>query len=239
MDNTGSLTSCARDVLQEYVANLSRIRGYLAQRRNESTLLECQRLLQQAKQCATAMQAMAEVEGNAVKVTQARELIERDIGPLAKEVQRTLSQLQRESGRGELFSSSYQAPSLDGFSTSDTADTNSDMDSLIQNSADMLRESQSILMETETIGDQTLLQMGRQREQLQSAHRSLEAIQSAAQTAGRLLRTMSRKACTNKWALYAMIAFLIGANLWVLRLIYRKHFPAAHPSTTPAPVPAW
>lgn len=54
--------------------------------------------------------------------------IERDIGPLAKEVQRALN----DTGREELF---YHAPNVDG--------ANRDMESLIQSSDDLLRESQA------------------------------------------------------------------------------------------------
>ena len=52
--------------------------------------------------------------------------LERDIGPLAKEVQRALN----DTGREELF---YQAPTNGG--------ENRDMESLIQSSDDLLRES--------------------------------------------------------------------------------------------------
>ena len=52
--------------------------------------------------------------------------LERDIGPLAKEVQRALN----DTGREELF---YQAPTA--------GDGNRDMESLIQSSDDLLRES--------------------------------------------------------------------------------------------------
>lgn len=52
--------------------------------------------------------------------------LERDIGPLAKEVQRALN----DTGREELF---YQAPTAGG--------GNRDMESLIQSSDDLLRES--------------------------------------------------------------------------------------------------
>ena len=48
---------------QEYNASLSRIRSFLAGTRSRVTLQECDRLLTQAKKHASAMQALAEVEG--------------------------------------------------------------------------------------------------------------------------------------------------------------------------------
>jgi hypothetical protein len=91
------------------------------------TLQECDRLLGEAKKCATAMHGLAEVEGNHMKIREASQRVERDIGPLTKEVQRAMNDGQRE----ELF---YQAP---------TGSPSRDMESLISSSDDMLRESQA------------------------------------------------------------------------------------------------
>jgi hypothetical protein len=94
------------------------------------TLQESERLLGEAKKCATAMQGLAEVEGNPMKVREASQRVERDIAPLTKEVQRALN----DGNREELF---YQAPNGSGSPTS------RDMESLISNSEDLLRESQA------------------------------------------------------------------------------------------------
>lgn len=179
------------------------------------------------------MQAMAEIENNALKVTEARQLIERDIGPLVKEVQRTLQAM----GRDELFatssSSQYQAPNDSmNHSRNYNNNNNSDMDSLIQSSEDLLRESQSILIETEYIGNQTLHQMGRQRDQLQNADDSLAAVQNAAATAARTLKKMSLRACRSRLALHVMIVLLIAANFLALYHVYKKHHRS---SSTPPP----
>jgi hypothetical protein len=112
---------------QEYNAYLSRIRSFLAGTRSRVTLQECERLLGEAKKCATAMQGLAEVEGNPLKVREASQRIERDIAPLGKEVQRSLNNGDRE----ELF---YQAPQ---------GSPGRDMESLISTSDDLLRESQA------------------------------------------------------------------------------------------------
>lgn len=74
------------------------------------------------------MQGLAEVEGNPMKVREAAQRVERDIGPLSKEVQRALNVGDRE----ELF---YRGP------TGGTP--GGDMESLISSSEDMLRESQA------------------------------------------------------------------------------------------------
>ena len=116
-------------LFQEYNAYLSRIRSFLAGARSPVTLQECQRLLGEAKKCATAMQGLAEVEGNPMKIREASLRLERDLTPLSKEVQRALNETNRE----ELF---YQAPDP-------SSPSNLDMESLISNSEDLLRESQA------------------------------------------------------------------------------------------------
>jgi vesicle transport through interaction with t-SNAREs protein 1 len=154
------------------------------------------------------MQGLAEVEGNAMRTKEAQQRIERDIGPLAKEVHRALLETQ---GRDELF---YQAPDIE---------QGSSMDSLLQSSDDLLRESQSILAETEHIGTTTLQQMGRQREQINNANTHLAAVQEVAVQAKNILMSMSRKAFKNKLALYVMIAALLMTNVYVIRAVYKKH----------------
>jgi vesicle transport through interaction with t-SNAREs protein 1 len=154
------------------------------------------------------MQGLAEVEGNAMRTREAQQRLQRDIGPLAKEVQRALSEVQ---GRDELF---YQAPDIE---------QGSSMDSLIQSSDDLLRESQNILAETEHIGTTTLQQMGRQREQLHNMNVHLEAVQAVAVQAKNILKSMAIKACKSKLALYVMILALAWANFYVLYRIFEKN----------------
>lgn len=160
------------------------------------------------------MQGLAEVEGNAMRVTEAKQLLERDIGPLSKEIKRALNEM----GRDELF---YQAPDIEH------AQSASDMDSLIQSSEDLLRESQSVLVDTEHIGNTTLHQMGRQREQLQNANTNLETVQNVMMQAKYILTSMSRRACRSRLALYFMIFGLGLANIFVLCCIYKKHHKAS------------
>jgi len=198
--------------------------------------VESQRLLEKAKGCAVRMKAAAEASGDAFKAGQAQQRIERDIDPLAKEIQRALGEMSAGVGvghdaggggggggsagqRDELF---YQPPDLEGGGGGESQQQM--MDSLIQSSDELLRESRSVLAETEEIGTSTLRHMGQQREQLQNANTQLEAVQAAAAQAALILRGMSRKALKSKLFLYALISVLGGANLYVLYLIVRKHF---------------
>ena len=165
------------------------------------------------------MQALAQEEGDTLKIRHTQQLLERDLTPLATEVNRALQDMNRE----ELFGSSadmnaYSPPS-------------NDMESLISSSDQLLRESQSVLADTEHIGTRTLLQMGQQREQLENAHSSLQQVQIIAEQAKNILLSMSRKVCRSRLALYAMIAGLSTANVYVLYLIYRKHHPASSSAT--------
>ena len=165
------------------------------------------------------MQAMAEVQGNPLKVREAKNLLERDIQPLSKEIEKQLNEMSRE----ELF---YQAPDIES--------GNSDLDSLIHSSDSLLRESQSILAETEQIGTATLQQMGRQREQLENSNRQLDAVLAATLRAKNILVSMSWRAWKSKFGLYCMIFLLSSANLYVLyRNFKKKHASQDNNDDTP------
>ncbi|GAX10780.1 hypothetical protein FisN_13Lh384 [Fistulifera solaris] len=207
------------DYEREYNAHLARIRSYLAGTRNRSTLSECDRLLQMAQQCATAMNSLAQVEGNAMRIRETAALTQRDLAPLKKEIQRAL----QATGRDELMGSVELQSSPSHYHSS------ADVEALIRSSDDMLRESQMLLAETEEIGTRTLHQMGRQREQLEHSRDSLQALQETANQAKRILLDMSRRAFRSRLALHAMIGMLIMANLYVLRLIYQKHHSSKQP----------
>ncbi|GAX27534.1 vesicle transport through interaction with t-SNAREs 1 [Fistulifera solaris] len=204
------------DYEREYNAHLARIRSFLAGTRNRSTLSECDRLLQMAQQCATAMNGLAQVEGNAMRIRETAALTQRDLAPLKKEIQRAL----QATGRDELMGSVELQSSQNHYH---------DVEVLISSSDEMLRESQMLLAETEEIGTRTLHQMGRQREQLEHSRDSLQALQETANQAKRILMDMSRRAFRSRLALHAMIGMLILANLYVLRLIYQKHHPSKQP----------
>lgn len=71
-------------------------------------------------------------------------------------------------------------------------------------------------METEQIGNSTIGQMGRQREQLQGANVNIERTRQIAEQAASILSEMGRKALKSKLCLYLMIGVLILLNLWAL-----------------------
>jgi vesicle transport through interaction with t-SNAREs protein 1 len=156
------------------------------------------------------MQGLAEIEGNAMRVNEAKNHLERDIAPLAKEVKRALEQM----GREELFYTTGNQQQDYEYS---------DMESLIRSSDELLRDSRAVLADTEHVGTTTLHQLGRQREQLLNAQASLESVRHAATQARTILTSMSRRACRSRLALYGMIVTLIIANLFVLYCIYKKH----------------
>ena len=99
--------------------------------------MECERLLQEARHYATAMQGMAAVEGNAFRSEQSQALVRRDLEPLQEEIRRGL--LSRGGGdvelggtRQDLF---YRPPTeAQNFTTTQL---------LINTSDDLLRETQA------------------------------------------------------------------------------------------------
>lgn len=171
-------------------------------------LLECESLLQQASFCASKLPSSY------------NERLTKEIAPLKKEIEYQLRQQ-------ELF---YQAPGSSNSSTfqnttnyhGDTASSSTTTERLIQSSDDLLRESQAILLETEQVGNHTLIQMGQQREQLQNTNANLEAVLRATSEARRILKSIGRRAFQSKLFLHVLIALLILANLWVLIKIYHK-----------------
>jgi vesicle transport through interaction with t-SNAREs 1 len=191
---------------------LARIRSYLAgSTRTRTTLTECERLLSEARACAMYMYQMAPPDSPLQM--QAHQRLDRDLGPLATEVQRQLHDMMMtrdNNASNDLF---YQPPHMRD---------QQDLESLIASSEDLLRESHSILADTEMIGTSTLQQMGRQREQLQNATTNLEAVQNVAFRAKTILTGMSRRALKNKLCLYFLIAALTAANMYVLVLIFKK-----------------
>lgn len=120
---------------QEYQSYLSRIRSFLASTRSKSTLLECERLLAEARKCTTAMQAMAAVEGSIFRIEESQNLARRDLAPLQEEIRRGLRGGRagdiEEVNREDLF---YRPP-VEG--------QNMTTQMLIDTSTDLLRETQA------------------------------------------------------------------------------------------------
>lgn len=108
---------------------MSRVRSFLAASRSRSSLLECERLLDEARKCAVAMHGLAEIQGNPTRIRESQQRAEREIAPLSREVASALDKV------GDV---TYQAPA-DVEAGGATMDT----ERLISQSEDLLRESQA------------------------------------------------------------------------------------------------
>ena len=78
-------------------------------------------------------------------------------------------------------------------------------------------------MSTEQIGNATLEQMGRQREQLQGANANIARTRAIVEQAGSVMTEMGRKAFNNKISLYVMVGILMFGNFWALTRLFNKH----------------
>ena len=132
------------------------------------------------------MEQIAAKSGDAFKINESKRRVDQEIMPLLQEVDRSIQE--RENGgfqqqnqqRMELFDG-YRAPALD---------QDDDMEMLIRNSEDLLRESQAMCAESEQTGAETLNLMGRQREQLQNANSHLVGAQAYFVEAKDILKQM-------------------------------------------------
>jgi hypothetical protein len=77
-------------------------------------------------------------------------------------------------------------------------------------------------VESEQIGNATIDQMTRQREQMEGANAIALQTRQIAEQASVVLSDMGRKACRNKFCLYVMIGVLIIGNLWALVRLLKK-----------------
>jgi vesicle transport through interaction with t-SNAREs protein 1 len=207
------------DYERDYVALLSRVRSFLAASRSRSSLLECERLLEEARKCAVAMRGLAEISGDAMRIQQAEQRSQRDIAPLSREVSSALDKI------GNV---TYQAPS-------DVEYGNLDTQRLISQSEELLRESQALCASSEQIGNETLGQMGRQREQLEATNQYLHDTSTLTGQARQILQDMQNKTLRKKSVLYALIVLLIIANAWAIHHLWvkGKHSNNTAPNDTP------
>ncbi|KAG7369902.1 hypothetical protein IV203_027648 [Nitzschia inconspicua] len=96
------------------------------------------------------------------------------------------------------------------------------MESLIENSDELLRESLSLTVESEQIGNATIDQMTRQREQMEGANANALRTRQIAEQASAVLTDMGRRAFRNKLFLYIMIGVLMMGNLWAFVRLLKK-----------------
>lgn len=206
---------------QEFDRCLSRVRSFLSSNaRSLTTLRECERLLTEARKYADNMEHLAAESGDVFKQKESKRRVEQDIMPLLGEVDRALKE--REMGsmqqrqRNELFGG-YRAPSL---SRDDNDDD--DLEMLITNSDNLLRESQALCAESEQTGFETLTMMGRQREQLYNASSHLVGARAYLTEAKDVLQQMTRKALKNKRFLQGIVVVLVLANIIAFMAIIMK-----------------
>mmetsp|Transcript_6998 Transcript_6998/g.12561 ORF Transcript_6998/g.12561 Transcript_6998/m.12561 type:complete len:198 (+) Transcript_6998:498-1091(+) len=195
---------------------MSRIRTFLASTRSLSTLKECDRLWREARRCALAMKSLA--GDDTMKIRDAQNKLDRDVGPIGREITRALDEKQGRDFLMEGARPSYVSPTL----MEEGGGASSEVDSLIANSEALLLETQSICANTEQIGNSTLDQMGSQREQLYITSEHVHGTRSRVDQARALLINMRKRALRNKLFLYSIILFLVLANCGMLYYIIFK-----------------
>jgi len=213
----------------EYNKSVSQIRVFLASStKTNSTLRECENLINQARESAIMMQNLLSngiddsnnKQSSYLKIQESKRKLEQDIPSLTKEISYQKEKLQK----NQLFlpnnggvNSKYSAPN---YSTG--GETDLETQDLLMGSEDMLRESQSLCAESEQIGWNTLNQMGRQREQLEVTHEYVRNTRDMTTQAKLLLKEMRLRALKSKVFLYCVIGVLIFFNYLALRHLKNK-----------------
>lgn len=237
------------DYEKEYNAHLGEVRKFLASSSNAGTSIEsCERALRSAKTCISAMQGMAEVEGDPFKAAEAKRRLEREVSPLEVEIRGRENKQLNGGGGGfgwgsgggggggtdYLFGNrnSY-APPRSAFASDDdfgaAADGEGSMvapltetDHRMMDSERLLWETQALCAESEQIGASTLETMGRQGEQLNTASGLIEETLARTEEARQIMKEMAYRMLRNKLFLYCVIALLVLANGGVMIHLWRR-----------------
>ena len=130
-------------IIQDYHSALTHIRSLLASQRTVSQLSECQSLLITARTAATALQALAEVEGDYVTIQQAQARFDHDLTPLQAEISRGTTTPSRTTKT--TLTSNGNTTEQDFFYRNNDLEQQGllDTEALMQSSHDLLRESQA------------------------------------------------------------------------------------------------
>ncbi|KAL3796422.1 hypothetical protein HJC23_004219 [Cyclotella cryptica] len=155
------------DFERDYNAHLSKVRAFLAQPttnlntpQQAANVGQCEKALQEAKQCIHAMTGLAEIEGDPFKSEDAKRKLERDIGPLEEEIRsRKAAGWKQSSGWGATNSTSdqkklfgikrsYAPPSMGGDNDVEYGDMSltaplTEVERRMRDSEHLLRESQA------------------------------------------------------------------------------------------------
>lgn len=202
------------DYEQEYNDCIGRIQNVLASTRSVSALNESDVLLSTAKDCAHAMQALAEVDGDPLKIEKSKRRLREEISPLSKEISKSINEC---SSREILFGGGSQDNSSSG-----SGNSGGQFRDFFAESQDLLRESQSLCADSEALGTHTLGRMGMQREQLEITYDNVKQTINYTDRAGILLSEMRYRALKSKAFLYFIIGVLIIANGFALHHLVKK-----------------
>lgn len=220
-----------QDYEQEFQQHLSRIKSFLSSSshaKSQTTLQECDRLMVHAKRCANAMRTLMEQNSDSSSSFPMQQVEQRirELDPWIQELDRARREVgynknafeinheddEEEERRQRLFG--YQPPQMNT--------TMDDTQALIADSEALLLDAQGMCIESEQIGSETLMTMGRQRDQLENAAGYMTGATEVLDQARELLQDMHRKAKRNKRVLYGIIVLLIIANISVIIAIIKK-----------------
>lgn len=199
------------DYEEEYNENISKIRRYLSQSRTATSLDQADRCLGEAKSCAHAMQALAEVAGDPLKIQDSKRRLFQEVGPLSKEITSSIKKYK-------------SSPSHQPVSQSVTNDEyNEETNKLLSNSEQLLLESQALCADSEDTGTRTIQQMSIQREQLQITSDHINETISITKRARAVINEMRMRALKSKIFLYCIIGLLIVANGLAMHHLFHKN----------------
>lgn len=111
--------------------------------RTVASLNEAEKCLADAKNCAHAMQGLSEVAGDLLKIQNAKRRLFQELGPLSKEIARSVNQLKNNASRETLFQSGSTNNSVNQKNSQTANDYNNDTNQLLSESERLLLESQS------------------------------------------------------------------------------------------------
>lgn len=229
------------DFEQEYNAQLSKVRSFLAQPTNNTSYYDanvksCEQALKQAKQCIHAMQGLAEIEGDPFKAEESKRKLEREIDPLESEMKERKYGKNKIKGIGSVIGSGqpdrssdylfgnrsqYSPPAIGGSDVEYSAPL-TEMEQRIQDSEHLLRETQALCAESEEIGSSTLETMGRQREQIERSSNFIRQSLENTEQARKIMKEMANRAFRNKLFLYSIIVLLLIANAMAIHHLWTK-----------------
>lgn len=139
------------------------------------------------------MEQIAEEGGDAFQISESKFRVQRDVMPLMNEVDRSLREKEGRGGGNDDFESDEQRRMLfsgSGGYRAPSMNDGDDMEMLIQNSNNLLQESQALCFESEQMGAETLYSMNRQREQLNNASNHLAGARAHVDRARVMLGSM-------------------------------------------------